>query len=204
MEHLKLKFCLEFESRLRSRGSSQHVFSTSTIGYIYRIQRYLFHCSLFFTHNTYPRILSLVLPIPHPPSIIHHHPFPIYIYHYLSANSHMDPHHPSSSPYRLPLFHSPTSTASHLPTTHPLPPTSFLQQDHWNPLAKASYSIKVHASPLTSGSKSCQTLCSGLTSRLPGWWMHVVEVLAVEYSVPQFRHWDCAFRFCGREGLGGV
>jgi hypothetical protein len=136
------------------------------------------------------------------PSPIHHPPSPIsHIYLPLPFCKLT---HGSSPPILLPLFHSPTSTASHLPTTHPLPPTSFLQQDHWNPLAKASYSIKVHASPLTSGSKSCQTLCSGLTSRLPGWWMHVVEVLAVEYSVPQFRHWDCAFRFCGREGLGGV
>jgi hypothetical protein len=155
MEHLKLKFCLEFESRLRSRGSSQHVFLTSTIEYMCRIQRYLFRCSLLVTHDTYPRILSLVLPIPHPSSTITH--FPCLIHHYPSANSHMDPDHPSFPPYRLPLFHSPTSTASHLPTTHPLPPTSLLQHDHWNPLAKASYSIKVHASPLTSGSKSCQT-----------------------------------------------
>jgi hypothetical protein len=39
--------------------------------------------------------------------------------------------------------------------------------------------------------------------------MHVeveVVVVLIKYSEPQFRHWDwdCAFRLCGREGLGGV
>jgi hypothetical protein len=115
MEHLKLKFCLEFESRLRSRGSSQHVFSTSTIGYIYRIQRYLFHCSLFFTHNTYPRILSLVLPIPHPSSTITHFP-------YISTITLLQTH------TWILTTHPPLPTAS--PSSTPQPPQPHTSQPH--------------------------------------------------------------------------
>jgi hypothetical protein len=33
--------------------------------------------------------------------------------------------------------------------------------------------------------------------------MVLVVVVAEEYSEPQFRHWDWAFRFCGR-GYSGV